>query len=430
VSVYRQGASAAADHIEARPNDRDSAVAAASEDADEIESHSGDSGDDDATSAPHSDTDGLPSDGDAPEASAATEADGDETPAEQVQEEEQEEEEEEEEEEEPKLKYQRLGASVTEILKTDSASCLSSHEKFLAIGTHAGFVHIVDFAGHETKRFKPHTAIVNDVSVDGAGEWVASCSDDGLVCVMNLFEPTSHKFSYHRPVKTLALHPRYREKSMLASGGQAQQFVINSKGWFAFQDNVIHAGEGPIHAVRWRGSLIAWANDVGVKLYDCETGERLTWIERPRGAPPPDQYRCTLCWQDEQTLLIGWADTVQIAIVRNPRTDPKAQAAASASASNSVEAAALGGAEAIAMATAARYAKQQKRYAQRQKPDARFIASCICDVVLDYFSNVGLFCVCCRAPQICRDCGHVPGRLHDLWPRALPGKPRYSRARD
>lgn len=45
------------------------------------------------------------------------------------------------------------------------------------------------------------------------------------------------------------------------------------------------------------GSLIAWANDVGVKLYDCETGERLTWIERPRGAPPPDQYRCTLCWQ-------------------------------------------------------------------------------------------------------------------------------------
>jgi vacuolar protein sorting-associated protein 41 len=39
--------------------------------------------------------------------------------------------EEEEEEDEPKLKYQRLGFSVIDILKTDSASCMGVHEKFL-----------------------------------------------------------------------------------------------------------------------------------------------------------------------------------------------------------------------------------------------------------------------------------------------------------
>ena len=37
----------------------------------------------------------------------------------------------EDDDEEPKLKYQRLGAGVTEILKSDSASCLTAHEKFL-----------------------------------------------------------------------------------------------------------------------------------------------------------------------------------------------------------------------------------------------------------------------------------------------------------
>jgi hypothetical protein len=42
-----------------------------------------------------------------------------------------EEEEEDDEEEEPKLKYQRLGASVSEILKRDVASCFATHEKFL-----------------------------------------------------------------------------------------------------------------------------------------------------------------------------------------------------------------------------------------------------------------------------------------------------------
>ena len=57
--------------------------------------------------------------------------------------------------------------------------CLSAPSP-QAIGTHNGFVHIVDFAGHETKRFAAHTARVNDVSVDAAGEWIASCSDDGM----------------------------------------------------------------------------------------------------------------------------------------------------------------------------------------------------------------------------------------------------------
>lgn len=40
-------------------------------------------------------------------------------------------EDEEEEEEEPKLRYHRLGASVTELLRKDAASCMAVHEKFL-----------------------------------------------------------------------------------------------------------------------------------------------------------------------------------------------------------------------------------------------------------------------------------------------------------
>lgn len=44
--------------------------------------------------------------------------------------------EEEEEEEEPKLKYQRLGASVPGILKEDIAKCLVAHDKFLVTNSH------------------------------------------------------------------------------------------------------------------------------------------------------------------------------------------------------------------------------------------------------------------------------------------------------
>ena len=51
--------------------------------------------------------------------------------SEEGEEEEEYEEEDEEEEEEPKLKYHRLGFSVVEILKSDSASCMAVHDKFL-----------------------------------------------------------------------------------------------------------------------------------------------------------------------------------------------------------------------------------------------------------------------------------------------------------
>jgi len=60
-----------------------------------------------------------------------------------------EEEEGEEEEEEPRLKYQRLGSSVTDILRQDAASCLCVSDKLLALGTHDGTIHVLDFAGNE-----------------------------------------------------------------------------------------------------------------------------------------------------------------------------------------------------------------------------------------------------------------------------------------
>lgn len=43
------------------------------------------------------------------------------------------EDEEDEEDEEPRLKYQRLGANVSEILREDAASCMVVHEKFLVL---------------------------------------------------------------------------------------------------------------------------------------------------------------------------------------------------------------------------------------------------------------------------------------------------------
>lgn len=59
------------------------------------------------------------------------------------------EQEEEEEEDEPRLKYQRMGGSVPTLLQSDAASCIAVAERMIALGTHGGSVHILDFLGNQ-----------------------------------------------------------------------------------------------------------------------------------------------------------------------------------------------------------------------------------------------------------------------------------------
>ena len=69
--------------------------------------------------------------------------------------------------------------------------------------------------------------------------------------------------------------------------------------------------------VRWAGTLIAWANDVGVKVYDEARDRRIAHVDRPRGSPPPGAYPPHIAWCDgARTLVIAWADCVKVAVVR------------------------------------------------------------------------------------------------------------------
>jgi hypothetical protein len=55
---------------------------------------------------------------------------------------------------------------------------------------------------------------------------------------------------------------------------------------------------------RWCGEFIAWANNIGVKIYDCNLKQRITHISRPQESlsAAAEDYRCNLCWADPRTL--------------------------------------------------------------------------------------------------------------------------------
>ncbi|KIY49134.1 vacuolar protein sorting-associated protein 41 [Fistulina hepatica ATCC 64428] len=235
----------------------------------------------------------------------------------------------EDDEDEPALKYERVVGALPELLTKDTASALAICEKdnTMALGTHAGIVHVLDMSGKRIKSYKRHLASIVDIAVDE--DFVATTSIDGQVVIHSLSTPESYAFDMRRPMRTVALEPNFSKRSTRAfvCGGLAGSLELREKGWLGYRETVLHIGEGPIWQVRWRDRLIAWANDLGVKIYDNVSQSRITFIDRPSGSPRADLFKCTLHWQDDSTLLIAWADYIKVARIR---ARPKAPSTAGA----------------------------------------------------------------------------------------------------
>ncbi|MGH0156329.1 UNVERIFIED_CONTAM: hypothetical protein FKN15_066646 [Acipenser sinensis] len=151
---------------------------------------------------------------------------------------------------------------------------MTVHDKFLALGTHFGKVFLLDIQGNVTQKFDISPVKINHISLDDSGEHVGICSEDGK---LQLYER-----NWLNRWKTLTLHE----------------------------------GEGTITNIKWKANLIAWANSVGVKIYDISTRQRITNVLRDNASLRPDMYPCSLCWKDSTTLVIGWGTSVKICAVK------------------------------------------------------------------------------------------------------------------
>ncbi|KLT39187.1 vacuolar protein sorting-associated protein 41 [Cutaneotrichosporon oleaginosum] len=223
-----------------------------------------------------------------------------------------------EEEEEPVLKYTRVKNRIPEILGKDSATTIDVSPRVVAIGTMMGMVHVLSYEGAKINSFRPHAANVTSICLDEENDFVATASMEGRVVIHSLTSTESYAFDYKRPMNAIALEPNFAKKSGRAfvCGGMLGNLIWQEKGWLGYREQVLHSGEGPIWAIAWRGDLIAWANDLGVKIYDRASGQRIGFVDRGANAPRPELFKCRLLWKDDRTLIIGWANYVKVVRVR------------------------------------------------------------------------------------------------------------------
>lgn len=224
-----------------------------------------------------------------------------------------EEEEEEYIESEPILSYLRMKNDIAKILQKDSVSCIKAGLKIIVLGTHWGQVYILDHEGTKTMSKENHQTTVNDVVIDPKQEYVASCGDDGKVCIFGLYENThDQSVEFNRPIKSVEMDPNFSTSFSFVTGDT--KLVLTEKGFMGRRKtNILHEGEGIIRAIKWNNDLIAWSNEKGVKIYSVTEKRVITFITKDHDASLRDElYRCTLVWIDADTLVIGWADKFKI----------------------------------------------------------------------------------------------------------------------
>lgn len=134
------------------------------------------------------------------------------------------------------------------------------------------------------------------------------------------------RFNYDTSPSCLLLDPAYsRKNKQLVAGFTDGRLIlsklqISSSGITSFFgsgvkkiDTTIYQGMHPIQTIAWRGSLIAWADESGVRLFDVTTMSRIAHVDRPTGAranlyPTINELRPCLVFERSDRLLIGWGD--------------------------------------------------------------------------------------------------------------------------
>ena len=94
--------------------------------------------------------------------------------------------------------------------------------------------------------------------------FVLSPLPSGQVVIYSLSTPEVYRFDQKRPMRTIALEPNFVKRSGRAfvCGGLSGNLTMHEKGWLGHKETLLDSGEGPIWQARWRGRLIAWANDL------------------------------------------------------------------------------------------------------------------------------------------------------------------------
>ena len=196
---------------------------------------------------------------------------------------------------------------------------------------------------------------------------IVSCSDDGSVVLLyftNYFGgevKDKLRINFNEPIKVTALiqssspefiaglcHRLFYFKISLQYvvlvGGLSGTLVHHRTVWFSQSNYVLFHGTGgwstpgehggPVTTIQCHKSIVAWADFCHVRILDTATYATLCLLSCPSGIGLHRPFPCHLLWRGDQSLWIGWGNSVRLVKV-DSQPPPSSQNAVSNVASQS-----------------------------------------------------------------------------------------------
>jgi len=127
-------------------------------------------------------------------------------------------------------------------------------------------------------------------------------------------------------VTTVTLDPRHshRKTKEFVYGTNSGMLLLSSKGWLGNTETILFQGRGPVFTARMAGTLLAWATESGLRVYNTADHCRIGKIDRPvsllknkatsstNGNSSASSTHCSLTWVGERELLAGWGNHVMV----------------------------------------------------------------------------------------------------------------------
>lgn len=129
-----------------------------------------------------------------------------------------------------------------------------------------------------------HSSSINQISIDEKGEYVGSCSEYRVVIIELYTRETTYVCSFDKPIKTLCLDPLFASSgSRRFALGEADRLLLYEKNILGrYKTTCLQQARGVIRCTTWRTHFIAWASDLGIKIYDVQGRCFITHIDREK----------------------------------------------------------------------------------------------------------------------------------------------------
>jgi hypothetical protein len=265
-----------------------------------------------------------------------------------------------------------LDQDLTDLLLSERITAITASSRLLVVGTLMGMIHIFSVSGHKIKSVSIHYRQITDLCLLDNDAFLASCSMDGHVVILDPWQSADSDASYQKfnsrligkerydPILSVALCHSFANKPRFTYIAQQNGLFSSTTGFFGgFRETILHNSitSGPCFVVRWsprdpsnssNPGFVAWSTQSSVYIYNYLEKKIVFILERssfssanpkldalsPVNRDLDDEenqesegMQCFLEWEDAHKLLVGWDDGVQVLeLDSNPLSPEKKEA--------------------------------------------------------------------------------------------------------